>query len=138
QSLISREQSRTWHPATAVLLADAPPGSVDANLGYSTRKPTTPVRARWQLPDGGTRLGKIEVGSGSRVGAKVPIWLNQAGEPAGERITAKDAAAIGFFAGAAVLIAGVAGAGGMFLLIRLPLNRSRSRAWQREWARVEP
>jgi hypothetical protein len=133
---VGAEQVGTRHAAAATLLQDAPPKPVGLSGEVVSSKPV--VLARWTLSDGTERTGAVRAGTGAKRGDRVPIWLDQAGNPVGRPITYRRAA----MAGATVAVGGwlvaVAFLCGFFLLARVGLDRSRSAAWQRDWARVEP
>ena len=136
QSRLGDEQSLTRHPATATLLADAPP--VSYGMTGQPVVVTSDVVARWTLPDGTLRDGTVPASHGSKAGQPVSIWLDRAGDPVAAPIT-HDSAAMGAIAIALGTWAAAAGAlGGLFLLVRFGLNRYRSAAWQREWSAIEP
>jgi hypothetical protein len=138
QSRISTQQSQTRHPATAVLEVDAPAATTDASLGFTTATVAPLVRARWQLPAGGSRSGPVPAASGLRAGDEVPIWLDQNGNAVDAPLTAGDATVDGIVLTALIWLSSVGLLAGGYLMVSAGLNRHRSTAWAREWARVEP
>jgi hypothetical protein len=135
QARLGQEQSRTRHPTTATLATDAPPQSVGTR-GELVRGVSL-VPARWTLPDGTERAGTVLADDGARAGDPVAIWLDGAGNVTEAPISDGHAAGDGFAVALALWISAVAVLYVIFLLTRAVLNRSRSAAWQREWARVE-
>ncbi|TNC24814.1 Rv1733c family protein [Amycolatopsis alkalitolerans] len=122
------------HPATAVLLADAP-APLMSPQGVPTDA-SAAVEATWRLPDGTVRTGPVTADRGSLKGAKVQIWLNGNGDavakppdPNAVLLTAVTAAVLSWLAFATV-------AGGAFFLVRLAEDRRRYARWEREWARL--
>lgn len=136
QSSAAENQAGTAHAVTATLIVNAPPATLGTRgtivAGMS------PVQARWQLPDGSTRVGQIEVVDGSLAGARVPIWVDRAGNPVDRPATSADAVAAGVTLASATLIGGLSLLAGLFFVGRLVLDRRRYAAWQREWTDVEP
>ena len=130
------EQSLTRHPATATLVADAPPQPVgtrgEAVSGASQ------VPARWTLPNGTERAGTVRADNGTRAGDPVSIWLDESGNLTDGPITDGQAASAGLAVAIGLWVCAAAVLSVIFLLARAGLNRARSAAWQREWARVEP
>jgi hypothetical protein len=128
----SQEQGRTRHEAVATLLQDAPSKSIAAR-GVTT---SSAVRATWQLPDGSTRTGTVQVSDGLRAGAKVDIWLDDQGRVVTAPVSSTDAvwvaavvAACGWLAVVGLLAVAQFG-------IHQLLDRRRHRGWGQEWERV--
>lgn len=97
-----------------------------------------PVSAHWVAPDGAVRSGTVMVGSDVGDADQVPVWLNADGNPVAppiETATAAILVVIGTVAGW-LLVGVLLGAG--LLALRWRLNRQRRRAWDRDWALVEP
>jgi hypothetical protein len=100
------------------------------------------LRAQWSAvwtgPGGTDHRGTISMRVGAVAGTTVPIWTDQDGHRTPPPLTAGEVTGravgqgLGVFTGLAVLIVG-ARVGGRELL-----DRSRSRRWAAEWARVEP
>lgn len=139
QSRMSAQQTETRHPAIAVLEADAPPDDTSASMGYSTAQAATaPVPARWQVPEGGTRTGKVPAANGLHAGDEVTIWLDQNGNVVAQPLDLGTALAGGITIAALIWLSAVGLLAGAYLGARAVLNRRRSVIWAREWARVEP
>lgn len=136
QSSTAEAQARTTQPATAILTANAPPASLGSR--GTVVAGMSPVPARWQLPDGSPRVGQIQVMDGSLAGARVSIWIDRAGNPVNRPVTSADAVAAGVTLASVTLIGGLSLLAGMFVAVRLVLDRCRYAAWQREWTHVEP
>jgi len=124
----AEHQARTRHQVVATLLEDPP--AADAN--GSGR-----VLASWQTP-AGRETGRVPAHEELSEGDNVRAWLDEYGRPATAPPNAQDAAV----GGALVAITGWLTAAGVLCLvhsgIKRMLDRSRYRAWGREWARVEP
>lgn len=137
QSSLVDEQARTRHEAVAVLLADAQKVTVSIG-GEVASNSTVPVRAQWQAPDGETRVGLVTATAGTPTGTKVRIWLDPNGNPVDQPLTSADATASAVTLALVSWVSAVGLLVGLFCIAHAGLNRSRSLAWQREWAQVEP
>jgi hypothetical protein len=132
----SEQQSGSRYQTVAVLTRDAPEPST--GMYGEVISGTSKVPARWQLSDGTTRTGRVETDDGLKAGAEVPIWLDESGEPVDPPLSTVD------IVGAGVLVAvfGWLTAVGLLAFacgcLHHVLGRHRYRAWQAEWARVEP
>lgn len=117
--------------STAVLITDAPVGP-----GVQPAAATEEATGVWRLPDGSERTGQVDVEAGTAAGTKVPIWLDQAGNPVAQPLTRQDA--LGAAIGVAVL--GWLGFAGVLALLvwlgRFALDRRRDRGWTQEWAEL--
>lgn len=127
------QQAMTRHEVVATLVQDAPRREVGDNVNSGSR-----VLARWQSPDGDRRTGRVAAADGLDKGSTVRVWVDRNGRLSGPPATQRQAAA----AGTSVAVAGWLVAACVLVLfhacLRRLLNRCRSRAWEREWARVEP
>jgi hypothetical protein len=134
QTQAGERQRQARQPATATLVKDAPPVAV------GTRGAAVPgvadVLARWTLPDGTERTGDVLAGGGTKAGSPVRIWLDDKGNPAAEPISHEEAAMAGVAIAMGLWVCATAGLCVLYLLARFGLNRCRSAAWEREWARV--
>jgi hypothetical protein len=130
------QQAATRHHTVAVLLADTP--AAVGGHGTAAGAGGSKVLAEWRLPDGTTRTGRVVMGDGLSAGARVGIWLDDNGNVVDRPVSEADAMA----GGAMVALAGWVTAVGLLVLaqvaLHLTLNRRRYRAWDRQWARVEP
>ncbi len=127
---------RSWRQVPAVLLQAAPvpvPASYAGGVsGYSW------LRARWIAPDGRARTGEIPVSTALAAGHTVPLWVDDAGSPAGpppnHRAVVADEVAAAVAApgaiGVVLLCLGWAG--------RQVLDRRRLADWEAAWAAVGP
>jgi hypothetical protein len=128
------QQVRDRYETVAVLTEDAP-----ASLGArGEAAATSEVPARWQLPNGTTRTGMVRADNGLEAGAEVPVWLDRSGSPVNPPLSTFDAgmvavmvAACGWFVAVGLLALACYG-------LRVALDRRRYRAWQTQWAQVEP
>jgi hypothetical protein len=119
----------------ATLTEDAPAGALLAPGGAAT---STFALARWVGPERTARTGYLRVPAGTPKGTAVPIWVDRTGRPVDPPATRS---ALGRSAAGAGI--GTAAAGALLLLLGIALlhailNRSRMRAWEAEWAAVEP
>lgn len=135
-SATGEQQARTRHETIATLTEDAPTPSIDVHGVAATNE--SDVMATWRLPDGSTETGLVPAADGLTSGARVEIWLDQDGRPVDAPVTSTE---IGM---AAVTISGVGWLTivGLLALLQLGihriLDRRRYRAWDQEWAQVEP
>lgn len=130
----ARYQAATRQPATAVLLADAPPQIATA-YGMSLSG-AAPVPATWALPGGAVRTGTVLAERGLKAGVSVPIWLDQNGNPVAAPLRSDIVVANAISVGAFLWFGAIAACAGVFLLVRCAANRARSAGWEREWARM--
>ncbi len=117
----------------AVLVEDA--GTV-GGTGPRTAAPQA-ARATWTAPDGSARSGIVQTEAEARAGARIPVWVDEAGSlhvPPGRHSPATQGilVAVAAVSCLVVALAGVHRAG------RGLLDRRRDRAWTREWAEVGP
>lgn len=128
------QQVRDRYETVAVLTEDAP-AKVETGGEVAGK---SDVSARWQLPDGMTRVGVVSADNGLETGAEVPVWLDRSGSPVNAPMSAFGAWAVG----AMVAVCGWFVAIGLLALacygLHVALDRRRFRTWQSEWARVEP
>jgi hypothetical protein len=123
------------HPAVAVLSQGDPVSD--------TLAPSGQVLARWRAPDGQQRSGLLDTVTapgitGKPAGARVRVWVDEAGQPvqppSGPVMVAITAviAGIGALGGAAIVLSLC------YLLCRRELDRRRLAGWEASWARVGP
>lgn len=99
---------------------------------------TAAVQAAWDYPQGGHRTGVIQVAGGTASGARVPLWLDDDGNPAaappqgGQLETTAALYGLGAFAAA-----GTAVWTGRVVRGRM-LDRRAERSWEPDWEQVEP
>jgi hypothetical protein len=118
--------------ATLVGEAAAPVGAIgDGRL----REQWT---AGWTGPDGTEHQGSVSVRPGAEVGSTVPIWVGQDGDRAPPPLRAEEVTRRAVSQGLGVFIGLAVFACGAQVGVRSLLDRSRSRRWAAEWARVGP
>ncbi|MGK5172260.1 Rv1733c family protein [Geodermatophilus sp. CPCC 205761] len=134
------ERSRTH----AVVLVDAPgplrPGG-DAYGVPSTDDPSpsvVPVRAAWSAPGGISREGVVLVEPRTPVGTAVPVWVDGEGRltsaPLDQASISVSATAMGLLPLIGVPLATWT----LHVFLAIALDNRRERAWEDEWAAVEP
>ncbi|PXY22318.1 Rv1733c family protein [Prauserella muralis] len=128
---VAERDADAKHRATAVLLADAP-----VSMGVGELE-TTPVRARWQTPDGTTRTGEVAAYRGSTTGSRIPVWLDDEGNLTTPPVTTAAAATDGVSVGISVWLAVAGVCAAVFAAVHGVLHRLRLAQWARDWARVE-
>jgi len=122
-------------PAAAVLLQDGPTVSDLARVGQA--------EAQWFVPGGGQRSGVLTTATtpdiaGASAGTRIPVWLNQSGQPAAP--PADQAVMIIYALVAGAIVGGLAGLVllSVYALCRLVLDRRRLAAWESAWDRTGP
>ena len=119
---------RSWHKVSAVLLQGAPAPSATGGVLRSY-----PVLARWTVPNGRPRTGRIPVSAGLRAGRTVRLWVDPAGSPTGpppnhRLMVANEAtAAVTATVTLGIVLLCLAWAG------RWVLDRRRLAAWEEAW-----
>jgi hypothetical protein len=123
------------HPASAVLLQDGPSGDSLGRVGQA--------EARWFVPGGGQKSGVLTTATapdiaGAAVGARVSVWLDPSGQPAGP--PADETVMIIYSLVAGAMVAALAGMTllGVYALCRVVLDRRRLAAWESAWDRTGP
>jgi hypothetical protein len=128
-----QQAARSWHQVSAVLRQTARAPSFSRELLGSS-----PVQAWWTAPDGRVRSGAIPVSAGLAAGHTVPLWVDEAGLPAGpppsHGATLAREAAAGVVATVAlgIVLLCLAQAG------RWALDRRRFAGWEAAWTAVGP
>ncbi|MGY1711964.1 hypothetical protein ACI8AC_20900 [Geodermatophilus sp. SYSU D00758] len=125
--------------ARAVVLEEAPGPVYPRGEAYGAPPATVvPVRATWSAPGGPHRRGFVTVLPGTPVGTDVLVWIDRDGDlvPAPlDRSVIPDRAAA---AGALPLLGLPLATWALHVLLTSVLDVRRERAWEEEWAAVEP
>ena len=122
-------------PASAVLLQDGPAAGDLGLVGQA--------EARWLVPGGGEQSGLLTTATapdiaGAAVGARIPVWLNRSGQPAGPPADQTAMIIYSLVAGAMVAVAAATVLLGIYALCRVVLDRRRLAAWESAWDRTGP
>lgn len=133
---LAQQQGPERQQAVAILSEAAPQPAPTMHSGLVAQ--TSPVAARWTLPDGSIRTGTVAATSGSPSGTRVPIWLDRAGNVVPPPVTPAGATGAGVVTAIGLWAVGLTAFAGLYLLVRLGLDRYRLAGWQREWAAAEP
>jgi hypothetical protein len=133
--LSQRAASAGLRPAVAVLIQAGPFYGGTAQLGRA--------EARWGGPAGGEQSGVLTTATtpgiiGATAGARIPVWLDRAGQP-----VAPPGGQVTMIVNALAVGAAVAGGAGIALLVsyalcRLVLDRRRLAAWESAWSLTGP
>lgn len=95
------------------------------------------VRVGWTDAGGLPREGLTDVRIGTKSGSEVRIWLDQSGAIARPPRPADDSAALGTAVALTAVMTGWLILPGLARLALIPLNRCRSRGWEREWEQLD-
>ncbi|MGW1518966.1 Rv1733c family protein [Streptomyces sp. NPDC002287] len=130
----AEETARHRHSATATTTA----GAGYAATGPAGSEPLSVAPATWRYPAGTAHEQTVPVPAGTRKGDTVHVWVDDHGDAAPAPPTTSDTAlnAVGHGAG---VLGGLALTAGVLVRTRLRSVDARSaRAWESEWADVEP
>jgi hypothetical protein len=126
------QAQRSWHQATAVLLADVPRSGYGRGVG--------PVaRASWAAPGGRARTGTVSAPPGARAGSAVLVWADGSGQLAKApplRLAQVNERAVLAAVAASVALGYLLSCLG--LLACGVLARRRLAAWDADWRATEP
>lgn len=129
-SLQEVQAQRGWREVPATLLQPAP--------RQATALVSSLAQARWQVPGGTERTGKIPVPAKAQRGSTVPIWISRQGTLASQPLSPWQATSFAWTAG---VLAGLGLALALTLLAiltHLMVNRRRLAAWEADWAATGP
>ncbi|QIZ38675.1 hypothetical protein FDZ84_34390 [Saccharopolyspora sp. ASAGF58] len=126
----------TRHEVDAVVIGEPTEQVLAANPDFQVTSHRAEVR--WAGADGAPRAETVEVPPGSKVGSKIPLWLDAA-----ERVTTAPpsasqvrASAVGFAFG--IIFVGEALCFVLIVCVRAMADVRAERAWHREWEIVGP
>lgn len=122
------------HSVQAVLLTDTPP----ANSTPGGARDLIKAKVRWTTADGTHRTGSALVDTGQKVGSKVVVWLDSAGNFTIEPPSSKEATLESAVLGLTATLAFAGLAFGTGAVTRYWLDRRRIDSWDREWQLVGP
>jgi hypothetical protein len=132
---VQRAATVGLRPAAAFLLQDGPSADSLGRVGQA--------EARWFVPGSGEQSGVLTTATapdiaGAAAGARIPVWLNRSGQPAGPPADQTVMIIYSLVAGAMVVALT-----GMALLVayalcRVVLDRRRLAAWESAWNRTGP
>ena len=104
--------------------------------GTSSLRATAPVR--WTAPDGTDHDDTVPVRPGTRAGETVQVWIGPDGEASSRPLERTDVVVVTVTAGTLTLLLGLSTAAAGHAAVCALVGRARDRAWEREWAEVEP
>jgi hypothetical protein len=130
----SEQRTKSRHQVVATLLEDPPRGAA----GESGADTGSRVPASWRSPGGSRRMGRVEAAADLVAGAEVRIWVDLDGRLVSRPVTRSEAAVAGVLAAVVGWLVAVGVLGFVHAVIKRLLDGRRSRAWAREWSRVEP
>jgi hypothetical protein len=129
------QQTAARHQVDVIVLQDAVANPSTAEPSGLTPAPVR-VPGRWKAPDGTVHTAAIEVDSGTKAGALVPIWVDHSGHQVPAPETAAGALIGSVLAAVGAVIAVVALFVALYWLVRWPLDRIRMARWDAEWRRA--
>ncbi|MFK0246069.1 hypothetical protein ACIQUM_15315 [Amycolatopsis azurea] len=124
-------EQATRYRVEATLLEDGAPIAIAGRAGVV--QDTSPAEAAWVTREGDSRIGEVQATRGTRAGAKVPVWLDESGNPVAAPLTALDARILGVGTGAGLWLAFAVLVLAGYRCVRVVLDRARSARWQEEW-----
>ncbi|MGO8960479.1 MAG: hypothetical protein ACLQFR_24360 [Streptosporangiaceae bacterium] len=134
QGLREQRAEQAWKPESARLLQSASAGVIGADGAWDTAW----VKARWPVPAGGYRTGRLAAPLNARMGEVVHVWVTPEGDATHPPLTGAD---LRDRITLAVLIA-IVGVAALELLIavavRVVLSRRRMAGWESAWRAVGP
>ena len=132
---VQRAATVGLRPASALLLQDGPSADGMGRVGQA--------EARWFVPGSGEQSGELTTATapdiaGAVAGARISVWLNRSGQPAGP--PADQTVMILYSLVAGAMVAAPAGMAllGVYALSRRALDRRRLAAWESAWDRTGP
>ena len=130
---LAHAQAANTVQTTAVLAQDTPNiTGLDAGMG-----PVTTL-GRWRGPDGVEHTGQVSAVPGQQAGTPVRVWIDRAGQLAGQPLTTDQAFWRGVLADVLIMFGVVCLLGGGLGVVRWRLNRRRYAAWDADWRDTEP
>ncbi len=120
--------SATVHRTSAITLEDAP-----AALPVTTTTTQPRVAAKWTGFDHVAHRGPVEVPRGTEAGTEVTIWTDAAGKVSNPPQSSNQLVADAVLLAIAIAIGATGVAYVVHLLLRVALDRMRSREWEVAW-----
>lgn len=133
QMAVSEQQFATRHQVTATLIEDAPTPT-PATEGVFSTNGSAGAHATWTYNGGEPKTGIVATDPGATVGSTVPVWINDAGDPAPAPVNSTDAATTGVVAGIFAWLVAALTLAAAYGITRLVLDRRRVAKWESEWA----
>ncbi|NIH84941.1 Rv1733c family protein [Amycolatopsis granulosa] len=133
QLAVSEQQHASRHLVTATVVEDAP-APVPATEGAFSTSGSAGVRAAWTYNGGEPKTGIVPADPGATAGTRIPVWINDAGNPTPAPITATDATTTGVLAGLFAWLVAALALSAAYWITRLVLDRRRAARWENEWA----
>ncbi|MGY1673312.1 Rv1733c family protein [Geodermatophilus sp. SYSU D00710] len=122
----------------AVLLEQAP-SRVERDDAYGAAPAlAVPVRAAWPDAGGALREGVVLVPPGTATGTAVPVWIDGQGEPTSPPLDPSGIPTSAAVMGALSLVGLPLATWTLHVVLTSVLDARRERAWEAEWAAVEP
>lgn len=125
-------QQHDRYQVEAELLSEAPGSEQPAATGWQTPRQATAL-AEWTARDGQRYQATVPVSAGMKAGDTVTIWVDGDGNRTGAPFTANQIIAAATLATLGIWLMFVAVLGGVYVLMRVRLDRERYAAWDREW-----
>ena len=129
-SLREEQAQQAWREVPATLLEAAP---------RETTAFVSPLaQARWKVPGGTERVGKIPAPAKAQRGSTVPIWISRQGALASQPLSQWQATSWAWATGALAGLGLALALALLAILTHLIMNRRRIAAWEADWAATGP
>lgn len=124
------------HQVDAVLIEDAPAAEAEGAAALHAPRRTT-ARAEWSLRGGARHEGVIPVARGASAGETVGIWVDSDGNRTTAPLSTDKTAAASVLVTLGIWLVFVAALAGVYVLMRVRLDRARYATWEREWRELD-
>lgn len=129
-------QQQGRYQVDAELVDEAPVSQQQSAAAWQTPRQAT-AQAEWTARDGQRHKSKIPVAAGTSAGETVTIWVNDDGTRTGAPLTANQTTAAAVMATLGIWLIFVAALAGIYVLMRVRLDRVRYAEWEREWRELD-
>lgn len=127
-------QAAERHQVDATLTEDAHAVSDDDGVAAATER----AAVVWIGASGLERADRVAVTPGTEAGAVIQIWVDRNGEPTSRPLDGDDVTGRSICGGVGTYLGLAVAACGLYLAVRMTIDRGRMRRWAADWAAVEP
>lgn len=129
-------QQQGRYQVDAELVDKAPASQQPAAAAWQAPRQATALAA-WTTRDGQRHEAEIPVAAGTSAGETVTIWVNDEGTRTGAPLTTNQTAAAAVMTTIGIWLIFVAALAGIYVLMRIRLDRARYAEWEREWRELD-